>query len=856
MGWREFLKTLFGLGSAGSNEERDIESLRANFKTRLHHFQMLLTANNRALETMAEIEEMLAGTRPIDMGFVRSRYTRVATNVFSIINHLEVISPEKHKGLDTRFRVIQERISILLAHPSADGDAPLVLPLDQADHASIDQVGGKMATLGALKKEPSLRVPEGFVITTEAYRRFMSAGGIQEEIDRLIQSTSVSDERDRMALSGRLKEVIVDAELPAGLSEAILEHIDRLPRPADGELRMAVRSSALGEDTSEQSFAGMYRSDLNVTREGALAAYKRVVASKYNAQAMACRTRKGMRDEEIAMGVGCMPMVVIAAGGVAYSRSPFDDSENAVVIESARGGPSAVMDGTASDRFVVAVVQDRETDGHGPGGATCTIVSSKTKALKRPSLNPEQVEQVARLARQLEALFRGPQDIEWAIDDTGALIVLQCRPLMLQRGNIPSMPPETLPLDVPLRLEGGITASRGQAAGPVFIARREADIAEFESGILVIRQPLPVFATLFDKAQAVICEQGGIAGHLASVARELGVPAIFDLKGATARLHEGDIITVDANHRRIYDGTVHALLERPGLLPKSFVGSSVYRALEEVSKHILPLNLLNPEDPDFKPSACETFHDITRYSHEKAGEAMFTFGVRQPFPGKQSRQLMADVPMQFWLIDLDDGFVPEHEDPRYVRLSEIVSIPMLAVWRGMTAVPWPGPPPINPRGFMEVLVGSTADPALVPSMPSAYATRNYFMISKSYLSLQSRFGYHFCTVEALVGDRVIENFIGFQFKGGAASMERRSRRARMIGEVLTEKGFRTDRHKDVLRARIEGYDRPVMEASLAMVGYLLIHTRQLDMVMSDDAAVRKHKAAILEALETLENVPG
>jgi pyruvate,water dikinase len=103
--------------------------------------------------------------------------------------------------------------------------------------------------------------------------------------------------------------------------------------------------------------------------------------------------------------------------------------------------------------------------------------------------------------------------------------------------------------------------------------------------------------------------------------------------------------------------------------------------------------------------------------------------------------------------------------------------------------------------FMEILFGSTSDPSLVPSMPSGYFAKNYFMVSKHFMSLQSRFGYHYSTVETLVSSRAIENYASFNFKGGAAGLERRTRRAKMIAEILEEQGFRVKRCEARRRVR-------------------------------------------------------
>jgi pyruvate,water dikinase len=230
---------------------------------------------------------------------------------------------------------------------------------------------------------------------------------------------------------------------------------------------------------------------------------------------------------------------------------------------------------------------------------------------------------------------------------------------------------------------------------------------------------------------------------------------------------------------------------------------------------------------------------------------MFRFGTHRAFPERAARQLHADVPMQLWVIDLDDGFSEGTPFGPFVELKQIDSVPMLALWRGMTAIPWSGPPPVDTKGFMSVLVESTSDPSLDPSMRQKFTARNYFMISRSFCSLQSRFGYHYSTLEALVSERASENYVSFQFKGGAANIERRTQRARLVAEILDKFGFRTDLEEDCTRARLEGYDKEYMETRLEIVGYLTIHTRQLDMIMANPAALNAQKQRMREELEKI-----
>ncbi len=870
------------------NDVRDPEEtvrLRLEFRERYHWFRRLLRANRGALNDIAAIQELLYGDEPFSMVRVRTLSAHVSLEVWKIVDSMTRLAPGKYDALKERMHEIQGELNSHLAPAREPKKGPYILHVDDMTLANAEEVGSKIAVLGEIQNVLGLPAPKGFAVTASGFHRFMRSNELGEEIDRRIRSANATSLDEMHALSSDIQDLIAGSPLPEDLENAFLEAASRYGG------HMAVRSSSLFEDGAETSFAGLHRSEVNVAPENLRTAYKDVVASLYSLPAMTHRLNRGIPDYDSVMAVGVLQMVDCRAGGVLYTRNPLGGKPG-MVVNSVLGLPKAVVEGRcAGDVFRVSedasqVLEKQVTD------KDCKYTSLPEEGVSRDPVEPEEVHApsisdkevlaLATMALRLESHFGGPQDVEWAIDQCSHVVLLQSRPL--QASPVPleaeTHDSEELNDGGGVLLRGGGPASKGVAGGKVKVVRKTLDMLDFpKHGVLVVHQALPELASLLGRINAVVAETGSVVGHLANVCREYSIPAIFGLEGAVDALEDGMEVTVDADRCMVLPdlpppkrskkkqpskpGSVDpgATAETDGQpdweedgdegedsISWQSLDTPIRRALAEAASFITPLNLLDPSSPHFRIKNVRTYHDITRYCHEKAVHEMFRFGRDHHFPERSSKQLFTHAATRWWVLNLENAFSVE-EPGKFVRLEHIACKPMLALWEGVTAAPWTGPPPIDGGGFLAVMFRSTTDRSLAAGAPPKQAERNYFMISEHYCCMTTRLGYHFCTVETLVTGRPSESYASFQFQGGAADDDRRIRRVQLIGSLLEDYGFNSEIRDDNLTSRISGRPPEEMFHALRVLGYLVIHTRQIDMVMSSEADVSRYTSKIRKDIE-------
>ncbi|HHP7236649.1 MAG TPA: PEP/pyruvate-binding domain-containing protein [Desulfobacterales bacterium] len=832
-----------------NRSDRQIHSQENKFHRKYNAFKGILEANNRALEIIAELEQTVYLDKPFTLWFLSERSAELIRKMNSIVEDLNLLTEVKYPQLFPASEKIVHEILALLAPKPKPAPTALTMPLEQLSLENRDEVGGKAANLGEVYNRVHLPVPPGFAVTTYACQKFLDHNRLPEFIESRLRSLEIEDTEILDRECREIQSRVLNAEMPPDLENALRKAATEMKLKIDGGLRLSVRSSAASED-SEASFAGQHSTVLNVGENRLAGAYKEVVASMFNPRAVFYRRSRGYRDQDVIMSIACIAMVEAAIGGVMYTVDPNDSRHAVLMISAVYGLPVGAVDGTAAtdfyqinkcsgivERSEIAIKKNRLQSDDIDG---LVQVSVSDEQAERSCLNPSQIERLRQAALRLEGHYGCALDIEWAIDGRDQLYILQTRPLK-RSAKISTVPAgmqqtKALPqIDAEILLQGGAPACEGTASGIAFVLRSDHNFHHIPKGAVVVaRQTSPRYVPLMGRIRAMVTDVGSVTGHMASVAREFHIPTLVGTADATDKIPHGAEITVDAVHGVVYRGRVDCLLKENNIV-NPMKGSPVYQTARSLLRHIAPLNLTDPREDHFQPESCHTVHDVIRFCHEMAMQTMFRIGEDIPSRQNIAVPLRAYLPLRIYVIDLGGGLSIASRDGS-AGLEHVTSLPFQALLRGMTheKVDWSHSVGVSWKGFASIVAESVfRDPLKEGRMGGP----NYAIVSGNYLNFNSRLGYHFAVVDTYCGPEVNDNYITFSFKGGAADIGRRSRRALMIARILKNMGFKVEQTGDMVRGELKKYECRYLEEKLDRIGRLTGSVQLLDMVLADDKQI-------------------
>lgn len=446
-----------------------------------------------------------------------------------------------------------------------------ILNFDEIGIKDIGLVGGKNASLGEMYNNltsKGLHIPNGFAVTTKAYKYFIDYNNLEAPLDKLLKKLDRKDFSNLADIGLKTRQLLLEAKFPLDLETEITAAYHLLSGGQNKEIPVAIRSSATAEDLSNASFAGQHDSYLNI--KGAMPliyAVKCCFASLYTNRAIKYRQDKGFDDVKVFLSVGIQQMVRsdLGCSGVGFTLEPESGFLNVVHIAGTWGLGETIVQGTVTpDEFIVfktalknnkkAILQKNlgtksamlVYNDH-PSGTNSTVLKvTPRKYSNRFVLDNSEIEKLARWAIIIEEYYNKPMDFEWAKDGlSGEIYIIQARPETVHSLNRP------LSVTSYKLLKKGKVLITGEAIGNSITtgnARILASVSEAEllqkGDILVTNYTSPDWDPILKKVGGIITNKGGRTSHASIVARELGTPAIVGTGNATEIIKNGDEITL------------------------------------------------------------------------------------------------------------------------------------------------------------------------------------------------------------------------------------------------------------------------------------------------------------------------
>jgi pyruvate,water dikinase len=440
-------------------------------------------------------------------------------------------------------------------------EVPNILWLEEIRKEDISSVGGKGASLGEMASI-GLPVPKAFVVTAQAFRRFLVETGLEKKLFSAYDKLDVEDNEALEKAADTAKTMVLRAKMPPKIRDEIKAAYKKMN---GGNLIVAVRSSATAEDLPDASFAGQQETYLNIKGEAALIeAVQKCWASLYGARAIYYRAKQGFDDHTVNIAVVVQQLVPSEKAGVMFTSHPIT-GEPLTIIEGSWGLGEAVVSGSVSpdkyvfdqrsEKVVDTLISNKKVEIIADGDHGTKLVDISPARQDAEVLANEEVAKLAMYGKIAEDHYGIPQDVEWGIV-AGTFYILQSRPITTI-GNNKEAKGMTGQKQSAKILVQGQGAAPGIASGRVVIIRDVKDTGSVKEGdILVTRMTNPDMVPAMRKVAAIVTDEGGMTCHAAIVSRELGTPAVVGTKTATNVLKNGQLVTVDGEMGLIYEGAI------------------------------------------------------------------------------------------------------------------------------------------------------------------------------------------------------------------------------------------------------------------------------------------------------------
>lgn len=431
----------------------------------------------------------------------------------------------------------------------------------EVDKEDIGIVGGKGANLGEMTKA-GFPVPNGFVVTAQAYFQFLEESGLGDDLRRILQGLDVSNSEKLEKASKDIEHLITHAKIPTQIAIEVIHAYLSLDKGKN--VLVAVRSSATAEDLPTASFAGQQATFLNVAGEAnVLEKIKKAWASLFTARAIFYRVTNKFDHFKVGIAIPVQIMVQSDYSGIMFTLDPVTNDKSKIVVDAIIGLGEMIVQGSVTPDHFKIDKQDKkiiekeinvqEKVMRRNGTKTQVLALTKLEGGKQ-KISDEMVLKIASIGEKLEKHYYFPQDVEWAIDK-GHIYIVQTRPVTTTGSSERSK--ESVVNSKKELLIKGDAASPGVASGPAKTISGPKEIGKIVKGdILVALMTNPDYVPAMRKAVAIVTERGGRTSHAAIVSRELGIPAVVGAKGIMKAIKDGMVITANGSTGEVFKGSI------------------------------------------------------------------------------------------------------------------------------------------------------------------------------------------------------------------------------------------------------------------------------------------------------------
>ncbi|MBU1053227.1 MAG: hypothetical protein KKC46_05280 [Proteobacteria bacterium] len=805
-------------------------------------FQIILDMNTKLLEKMAVMERALGGEYIFDKAFLESSVSEANQLVYQVIYSLNTLTENRYSDLFDRFQIIKTYLEDILSGGLGPYSGRLTLPYPSIRLEMWPLTGFFSASLAEFGQHLGLQAPDGFVITTTGIRSFLQNNNLDHKIKEIADSLSADKLQNENAL---LTDIVNNSDIPKELEQAILDEVIKLSDRIGKNTLLAVRIDKVEQEASNQ-FIDIF----DVAPSDILNAFKQCIARYIVKEAESLLQQ--ISEKEISIAVAVYEMIQSKISGTVLTldpaHSPLQAAGVAVNINNSFHESNEVKEKEeffSVQRFypfepVESKILQKEATKRLPDDKHSLSIMDSGHRRGSSLLRKDNIISIVETAMAVERALGKPQKVFWSQKMSGQIVITQVKPLssllyddISENDSIDDLNKQLEKATV--LLAGGETAQMGVATGRLVHVAQDYSYKVFPLGaIAVADKASPNLSPILRRAAGLITETGSSVGHLASIAREVHVPSIVGASGALELLKEGMIVTLDAGECKVYHGIIEPLVRYGSSGMELYPTDPEYITLRQLLRWIIPLNLTDPDSPDFNSTNCQTFHDIIHFSHEMAVEELLNIQTRhKELRGIETRRLKLNIPIDIRVLDIGNGVV--NLAAKELNTDDISSLPFKAFLKGLASNEMFDQQP-GSIGLREILSGMDKTYTAL-NTPPEYAGQNLAIIAQNYINLTLRLGYHFNVINAYLSENPNKNFIYYRFVGGFAYMDRRIRRAKFITSILENMDFKVTVTTDLVIGKLKIIDRKYMELALKSLGELTAFSRQLDVKMESEKDV-------------------